>query len=741
MYSFNLENIIPTGGLACLIAKATVDESNKWHRRVLVTKPQNKTPYELITGKIPIISYIRPFGCHVTILNTIDHLGKFEEKSDEGFLVGYSLNSKAFRVYNLETKRVEENLHINFLENKPNVAGKGPTWLFDLDYLTDSMNYQPVTAKNKVNKTTSPKEANNSAGTQDNNDARNSEMEAEPAQEYFVLPLWSSYTSTIKSSEAKNGGEKPNRDIGSKTNEEPVDQAHQVFLEELERLKRQEKEANDAAETLRREFVQDTEDLLLQVGAARASSTNYVNTASTPVNTASRTDQIMVFSYERGEAWLNSTGGHSIYSFNLLVEKVKIERIGLRAGIQFTVMVTDLLIKLFPQELGFQCDTIQGECRAKFACHLDCFAWVKRDSYLPQGSHGLKAVTKAKLGYDPLEVNPEDMVRFAMEKPQTMASYLVSDAVSTYYMYMTYVHPFIFSLATIIPMPPDEVLRKGSGTLCEMLLMVQAYTANVICPNKHQAEPEKFHNGHLLESETYIGGHVECLETCVYRSDLPTSFKLDPSAFKQLIENLDCDLLYAIRVEGKMDIETVSNYDEVKNAILEKGTLIHVDDQENECLHMKRVCINTNVTSNIFGSFKVIYKGKVFWARAKEIPGWALDFVEDNDEETDTDEETNEGESNGEDVGLKKFSTWEGDSDEEAFPDTKFEEEIPKTNVEEVSIGQKDAHSVDPFNLYDLLNKKQDDNNKGHNIDDCLKYPLGYTPIDEKDATDEHSNK
>lgn len=54
-----------------------------------------------------------------------------------------------------------------------------------------------------------------------------------------------------------------------------------------------------------------------------------------------------------------------------------------------------------------------------------------------------------------------------------MASYSVSDAVSTYYLYMTYVHPFIFSLATIIPMPPDEVLRKGSGTLCEMLLMVQ----------------------------------------------------------------------------------------------------------------------------------------------------------------------------------------------------------------------------------------------------------------------------
>ncbi|KAJ0576989.1 putative DNA-directed DNA polymerase [Helianthus annuus] len=234
-------------------------------------------------------------------------------------------------------------------------------------------------------------------------------------------------------------------------------------------------------------------------------------------------------------------------------------------------------------ELGFQCDKVQGECRAKFACHLDCFAWVKRDSYLPQGSHGLKAVTKAKLGYDPLEVNPEDMVRFAMDKPQMMASYSVSDAVSTYYLYMTYVHPFIFSLATIIPMTPDEVLRKGSGTLCEMLLMVQAYMANVICPNKHQAEPEKFYKNRLLESETYIGGHVECLETGVFRSDLPTSFKLDPSAFTQLIENLDRDLKYAITVEGKMNKKDVLNYDEVKNAIMEKLIVLRDEPTREEC--------------------------------------------------------------------------------------------------------------------------------------------------------------
>ncbi|GJZ97125.1 putative ribonuclease H-like domain-containing protein [Tanacetum coccineum] len=93
--------------------------------RVRVTKPQNKTPYELLFGHKPILSYIRPFGCHVTILNTLSPLGKFDEKSDEGFLVGYSVNSKAFRVYNLATKRVEVNLHVNFLEEKPNVQGLG----------------------------------------------------------------------------------------------------------------------------------------------------------------------------------------------------------------------------------------------------------------------------------------------------------------------------------------------------------------------------------------------------------------------------------------------------------------------------------------------------------------------------------------------------------------------------------------------------------------------------------------
>nr|GEU34163.1 hypothetical protein [Tanacetum cinerariifolium] len=171
--------------------------------RVLVTKPQNKTPYELLTGRQPIITYLRPFGCHVTILNTIDQLGKFDGKSYSGFLIGYSLNSKAFRVYNLETKRVEENLHVNFLENKPNVARKGHAWIFDLDYLTNSMNYKPVSLENQANKSAGPQEANNSAGTQATDDQGANSEEIDLHDEHFVLSIWFAYSTTVKSLEDK----------------------------------------------------------------------------------------------------------------------------------------------------------------------------------------------------------------------------------------------------------------------------------------------------------------------------------------------------------------------------------------------------------------------------------------------------------------------------------------------------------------------------------------------------------
>ncbi|GJZ42928.1 putative ribonuclease H-like domain-containing protein [Tanacetum coccineum] len=149
--------------------------------RVLVTKPHNKTPYELFLSRKPALCFMRPFGSPITILNTIDHLGKFDGKADEGFFVGYSINSKAFKVFNSRTRIVKENLHVQFSENTPNIVGSGPNWLFDIDALTKSMNYKPVVTGNQ---------SNGNAGTKACDDAGKARMETIPGKDYILLPLW-----------------------------------------------------------------------------------------------------------------------------------------------------------------------------------------------------------------------------------------------------------------------------------------------------------------------------------------------------------------------------------------------------------------------------------------------------------------------------------------------------------------------------------------------------------------------
>ncbi|KAG9251014.1 DNA polymerase epsilon [Emericellopsis atlantica] len=171
-----------------------------------------------------------------------------------------------------------------------------------------------------------------------------------------------------------------------------------------------------------------------------------------------------------------------------------------------------------------------------YGVHMDCFHW---------GSRGLKAVTVAKLGYDPDELDPELMTPYAN----------------------AYVHPFIFSLCTVLPLSGDEVLRKGTGTLCEMLLMVQAYSKNIVLPNKHVAPREAFWDGHLLDSETYVGGHVESIEAGVFRADIPVDFSVDPTAIDELLKDLDAALKFVVEVEEKKKLEDVENYDEVKEQI------------------------------------------------------------------------------------------------------------------------------------------------------------------------------
>ncbi|GJW29117.1 ribonuclease H-like domain-containing protein [Tanacetum coccineum] len=179
--------------------------------RVLVVKPHNKTPYELFRGRTPALSFMRPFGCHVTILNTLDYLGKFDGKSDEGFFIGYSLNSKAFRVYNIRTRKVEENLHIRFLEDKPIIAGDGPKWLFDIDVLTKSMNYVPVVAGTN---------SNDSVGTEESIGTGHSTKETESSQDCILMPLWkdgSLFDSSLNN--ASNDEPQPSSDAGKKDDE------------------------------------------------------------------------------------------------------------------------------------------------------------------------------------------------------------------------------------------------------------------------------------------------------------------------------------------------------------------------------------------------------------------------------------------------------------------------------------------------------------------------------------------
>ncbi|GJS69768.1 putative ribonuclease H-like domain-containing protein [Tanacetum coccineum] len=412
MYSFNLENIVPLGGLACLIAKAITDESNKWHRRLghvnfknlnklvkgnllrglpsklfqndhtcvacqkgkqhkasckakavssishtlqllhmdlfgptSVRSLNHKTYCLVITDDFSRFSWVfflrtkdetsgilKDFirqienqlnqkvktircdnGTEFKNRDVIEFCGSkgikreysnartpqqngvaerknrtlieaartmladsflpntFGLESNEGFLVGYSLQSKAFRVYNLETKRVEENLHITFLENKPNVAGKGPTWLFDLDYLTDSMNYHPVSSENQANLHAGQQEANQNAGTEEIIDAGDSDKEDESAQDCFVLPIWPSYSSTNTPA------------LTTDDKREGPREEEQVFMDELERLKKQEKEAYEEAEALRKKF----ETLVIKEGAAKPSSTNIFSTVSTPAKASS----------------------------------------------------------------------------------------------------------------------------------------------------------------------------------------------------------------------------------------------------------------------------------------------------------------------------------------------------------------------------------------------------------------------------------------------------------------------
>ncbi|GJZ30180.1 putative ribonuclease H-like domain-containing protein [Tanacetum coccineum] len=148
------------------------------------------------------------------VVNTACYVqNRFDGKADEGLFVGYSINSKPFRVFNSRTRIVEENLHVQFSENTPNIEGSEPNWLFDIDGLTKSMNYKPVVAGNK---------SNGNARTKACDDVGKARMETVPGKDYILLPLWTAnppFSQVSKSS--PDAGFKPSRDDEKKVTEEP----------------------------------------------------------------------------------------------------------------------------------------------------------------------------------------------------------------------------------------------------------------------------------------------------------------------------------------------------------------------------------------------------------------------------------------------------------------------------------------------------------------------------------------
>ncbi|GJS74354.1 hypothetical protein Tco_0707195 [Tanacetum coccineum] len=121
-------------------------------------------------------------------------------------------------------------------------------------------------------------------------------------------------------------------------------------------------------------------------------------------------------------------------------------------------------------------------------------------------------------------------------------------------------------------------------------------------------------------------------------------------------------------------------------------------------------------------------EGKVFWVRAKEVSGWIPDFVEDDEEESDTDDEIRDEELYDESAGLHNHATVEGESHVEEVSETIFEnEQYQAHKKDDLNVGQNDIRLKDPFNIYDLLNKKQDNIIRGSSSNN-LKYPPRFTP-------------
>nr|GEX74421.1 RNA-directed DNA polymerase, eukaryota [Tanacetum cinerariifolium] len=161
--------------------------------------------------------------------------------------------------------------------------------------------------------------------------------------------------------------------------------------------------------------------------------------------------------------------------------------------------------------------------------------------------------------------------------------------------------------------------------------------------------------------------------------------------------------------------------------------LLDIDDQDEMCFHSKRLCIYTKSEKNIFEEFKIILRGRAFWIRAKETPGWVFDFMEENDDE----EHNDDGGFN-----VHESGNCSGDSDVEGVLETIFEESGQKeNNLDEELTDKQQNHLGDPFSIYKLLKKKKDNVEKENNSEHSMKYPSGFTPKECIDVVGMHAEE
>nr|GEX09185.1 putative ribonuclease H-like domain-containing protein [Tanacetum cinerariifolium] len=207
-----------------------------------------------------------------------ESIGKFDWKADEGYIVGYSTSNKAYRVYNVPNKRVEETMNLRFLEEKPNVQDLGHEWYFDLDYLIDTLGYKHVQANQSTRKqgaTTNP------AGTHD------TDSDSDYDEQVIIVPSYLSHN--IQGTQSKDTS-------GDEVDDSLLNSADEIFQKELARLKDQENKATSNAGSLvsSGNIPVPPGSLPVPIGSIPVPTGNtVVSTDNVPVHTSSSTDSFV----------------------------------------------------------------------------------------------------------------------------------------------------------------------------------------------------------------------------------------------------------------------------------------------------------------------------------------------------------------------------------------------------------------------------------------------------------------